>query len=136
RHIACGFEHSCAATTDGRVLCWGGNTSGESSGTPGSWIDTPATIPGFGPGKVLNANAVMVAAGDAHSCALADDGSVYCWGSPSHGALGRPGSSSAPAPVVLRGSLEPLSGATYLSAYGSTTCARVVSGGVYCWGVG
>jgi alpha-tubulin suppressor-like RCC1 family protein len=134
RHIACGSDHSCAATNDGSVLCWGGNTSGESSGTPGSWIDTPVTIPGFGPGKLLNA--LMVAAGGAHSCALAEDGTVHCWGSSIRGALGRPATSAAPAPVVSSGSLEPLSGATYLSAHGSTTCARVASGDVYCWGDG
>jgi alpha-tubulin suppressor-like RCC1 family protein len=134
RHVACGSDHSCAVTNDGTVLCWGGNWSGESSGTPGTWIDTPVSIPGFGPGKLQTA--LMMAAGTAHSCALAEDGTVHCWGSPMRGALGRPGTSPAPAPVVVSGSLEPLSQATYLSAHGNTTCARVASGDVYCWGNG
>ena len=134
RHIACGADHSCGVTNDGSVLCWGGNGSGESSGASGTWIDTPVAIPGFGPGKLLNA--LMVAAGEAHSCALAEDGSVHCWGRSTYGALGRPGSSAAPGPVVVSGSLDPLSGATYVSSHGSTTCARVTNGDVYCWGAG
>jgi hypothetical protein len=73
-----------------------------------------------------------VAAGYGHTCALADDGVVWCWGDPSHGELGRPippgAAPQRPAPIET-----PYADARALAARGSQTCA-LHPDGVSCWG--
>jgi len=72
-----------------------------------------------------------LAAGDYHTCAVLDGGSVSCWGSNAAGQLGRDGSVAFdPAPAVV-----PLaSQATAVAAGSWHTCALLASGQVVCWG--
>ncbi|MDF2697755.1 MAG: hypothetical protein K0S65_6138, partial [Labilithrix sp.] len=82
--------------------------------------------------------AVQLVAGESHFCARMSDGTVRCWGKNFSGELGAPDPESpeegvdAGAFVVAR--VTDLSGATQISAGGSTTCALVGDGGVSCWG--
>lgn len=68
--LALGYQHTCALTLTGEVVCWGRNDLGQ-RGQPG-----PA-----GPFTAL-------AAGGHHTCALALTGALWCWGSNTHGQLG------------------------------------------------
>jgi alpha-tubulin suppressor-like RCC1 family protein len=79
----------------------------------------------------LPVQAVVLAAGGAHTCALTAGGDAWCWGSDSNGQLGRGsigGSSSTPAPVS--GGLKFIA----LSAGGAHTCGVTLDGSIYCWG--
>ena len=58
--IAAGEYHSCGIRTDGRVLCWGWNGSGQTDSPPGEFV--------------------AVSAGFDHSCGIRADGSGVCWG--------------------------------------------------------
>ncbi|AKU93452.1 hypothetical protein AKJ09_00116 [Labilithrix luteola] len=69
----------------------------------------------------------QVVAGENHLCARLDDGTVRCWGSREHGALGG-GDSGKPTAV------QRLEGVQSLAAGGSTTCALVAAGTIRCWG--
>ncbi len=72
-----------------------------------------------------------MAAGGAHTCALRNDGTVYCWGDNWEGQLGDGTTAlSRPTPVAVAG----LTGATALAAGGSHTCALQSDGTVACWG--
>lgn len=66
-----------------------------------------------------------------HTCGLAQDGLVYCWGSNSHGQLGDGTTvdhlTIAP---VLQGELAFVE----LAAGADHTCARTREGATYCWG--
>jgi alpha-tubulin suppressor-like RCC1 family protein len=99
KSIGGAVNHSCAILVDDTVWCWGGNASrrpGNSNNTVrgqvGALADggvdlftaTPRRIHGLPPGAVR-----AVAGGYEHSCALMASGAVYCWGSNSHGQLGR-----------------------------------------------
>ena len=82
--LALGDSHTCALTSDGRVTCFGNNDSGQ-IGSDISDIDLmipalmcPVAIP----------TATHIAAGEQHTCALLDDGTVRCWGSNENGRLG------------------------------------------------
>src|SRR5688572_7054663 len=84
KRIAPGHTHACALIDDGTVRCWGANDDGRlGDGTK----DRRATP---GPGLVGVADVVQLATGTDHSCAVTENGSVWCWGSNDHGQLGVP----------------------------------------------
>jgi len=65
--IAGGWSHSLGVKSDGTVVAWGRNDSGQ--------CNVPAP----------NADFVTVAAGASHSLGLKSDGTIVAWGSNSHG---------------------------------------------------
>jgi alpha-tubulin suppressor-like RCC1 family protein len=72
--LALGAQHTCLRTKQGDVYCWGGNGDGQL----GLGIDTPQ-VPL--PSKVeLGERATYLAAGTYHTCAILEDGHVWCWG--------------------------------------------------------
>lgn len=78
---------------------------------------------------------MTVAAGQRHTCALAADRTVWCWGANDAGQLGdggprwgAPAQRAAPAPVPAGGRFEDL------TAGEAHTCALAVGGEVVCWG--
>ncbi|MCY1018413.1 RCC1 domain-containing protein [Pyxidicoccus sp. MSG2] len=75
-------------------------------------------------------------AGDAHTCALLNDGSVRCWGAGGLGRLGYGntdtiGDNELPS---SRGAVPLPEKVSQLATGGSHTCALLVSGLVRCWG--
>lgn len=75
----------------------------------------------------------QTASGRAHSCALARDGTVGCWGRNEFGQLGAGDASTLPhtTPVPVRGLPEP---ARFIAAGLAHSCAVLASGKVSCWG--
>jgi len=77
-------------------------------------------------------NAIGVAVGSAHACALLPGGTVQCWGGNYSGQLGRGGTDESdqpdPAPVVG------ISGAQTLASGDAHTCVRFANGTAKCWG--
>lgn len=73
----------------------------------------------------------MLAAGYDHSCALTEDGGVYCWGSNQYGQLGEVGDERTWVPGRVPG--LPRMDAVWAGA--DQTCARAEEDGrVWCWG--
>ncbi|MBC8067084.1 MAG: hypothetical protein IAG13_02025, partial [Deltaproteobacteria bacterium] len=80
--LAGGGDFNCALQSSGRVLCWGGNASGQlGPGASGSARSTAAVVRGVD-------DAISIAMGDAFACAARKRGDAVCWGSNEHGALG------------------------------------------------
>jgi alpha-tubulin suppressor-like RCC1 family protein len=84
---------------------------------------------------VVNASVAFttVSASDANTCALAINGTVYCWGDKSNGQVGdnlSSGSTATPTPVMMP------SGVTFTAiSLGHThACALSSAGSAYCWG--
>lgn len=123
--IAAGFSHTCALTTDGAAWCWGEGTDGQlgDGGTSNASelmaVDTPAGI-----------TFSAIDAGNAHTCALATDGSVWCWG------LGVQGGTTDGANALVPTEVPNPSGASALtiSAGGFHSCALLDDGSAWCWG--
>jgi alpha-tubulin suppressor-like RCC1 family protein len=130
--------HLCAVLEDGSVACVGGGHAGQLGRDPA--LD-PGVMPlGGYPLVALGTGreAIQLALGDAHSCALFEDGDVKCWGSNAFGQLGQddtvargllPGQmGDALAPVVLG---QP---ARAITAGTDHSCALLEDGSVKCWG--
>jgi alpha-tubulin suppressor-like RCC1 family protein len=123
--ISTALSHSCAVHADHTVSCWGYNAYGQlGNGTVGPAGYTPSTVVGL-------TDAVAVATGYLHTCALRIGGAVSCWGSNGRGALGTGASTLATSavPVTVPGIT-----AIDISAGGSGACAVLVDGRVKCWG--
>ncbi|MFO0553464.1 MAG: hypothetical protein U0271_34090 [Polyangiaceae bacterium] len=124
-----------------------GRTSVASNAAPGA-SGSGASSSGASRSGVSAAGrrATAVVAGMSHSCALADDGRVFCWGSNEHGQLGAAAPDNCPlpdfhglppAPIPCREQPTPVDGladVVEIAAGGSTTCARLRDGTVRCWG--
>ncbi len=128
--IAAGQQHNLAVKSDGSVLAWGANFSGQvGDGTTSSSRTTPVSVLGLGSGSGV----ISVSAGNQHSMALKSDGSVLAWGNNGAGQLGD-GSfidRTAPGPVSGLGSG---SGVVVIDAASDSSLARKSDGSVVAWG--
>jgi hypothetical protein len=80
--IAAGGVHTCGIMSDQSLWCWGDNTYGQLG--IGSEVAASTPVAVGAPGQTW----ASVAAGLLNTCALATDGSLWCWGSNSDGQLG------------------------------------------------
>jgi alpha-tubulin suppressor-like RCC1 family protein len=144
RAVTAGGQHSCALRVDGTAWCWGDNTS-DQLGVP--WAldhsaDPVQVTETLEPGLVTPMqDVVSISAGDAHTCAVRGDGTVWCWGSNEWGQLGiatTTTQSDAPRLVVdVLGEGKPLSGVEQVSAGFAHTCVvqrKDQRREVLCWG--
>jgi alpha-tubulin suppressor-like RCC1 family protein len=117
------LDHGCVRLSHGLVQCWGTSQFGETGNGQTASSTPPADVLGF-PGS-----AFAVAVGPHHSCAIADGGSVWCWGHDDHGQLGDGMLADQATAVATLVTAD----ATALCAGDAFTCA-VRDGGVLCWG--
>lgn len=120
-----GALSACAVVRGGTVECWGNNNSGQLG--DGMAYTTPRATPEPVPGIT---DAVSVAVGQQHACALLADGTARCWGDNSGMRLGDGTTDASYTPVTVVG----LSGATDLQAGEQDTCALLGNRRVKCWG--
>lgn len=122
--LSAGYGHTCALMASGGVLCWGRNLEGQ-----------------LGDGRVLQSTTARysasvpsgvqaITAGHSHTCALAADGRVLCWGAKYDKNLCDMMFTARGVPTEV----ETLSGVTAVDAGNSHTCALTSAGGVVCWG--
>ena len=139
--ISAGGYHTCAILDDRSVRCWGFGGNGQLGYASPFAIGDRQTPASAGPVDLgTGRTAKAITAGQFHTCAILDDGSVRCWGSGLNGQLGY-GATSDVGDVQTPGSVAPVSlgpgrTATAISAGGSHTCAVLDDGSVRCWGSG
>ena len=84
--VSVGNHHVCAIDSNSVAYCWGFDYDGELGNNSTTNSSTPVAIYASGvlSGKTIKA----ISTGDYHSCALASDNQLYCWGDNSDGQLG------------------------------------------------
>lgn len=122
--MASGEGHNCVVISDGTLRCWGDNSSHQLG------ADEQGTFPVLAPVPVSRLrSAVQVAVGNAASCAVMRDGTVWCWGSNDYGRLSTAAVSSQWTPGRWPGR-----GYREVAITAGLTCARGSDGGVTCMG--
>ena len=126
-----GDGHSMALKSDGTVVGWGNNNSGEVGNGTASTTDvlTPVAVVGLGSGSGVTA----IAAGGSHSLALKSDGTVLAWGNNNSGQLGDTTLTDHPSPAPVSG-LGAGSGVIAIAAGTSFSMALTSNGTVWAWG--
>jgi alpha-tubulin suppressor-like RCC1 family protein len=121
RGLAVGAAHACVVDA-GRVKCWGSNDGGQlgprSDDRCGS-IDCTRT-----PVDLGFSGATKLALGADRSCALREDGTVWCWGN------------SGGTKVYLPRQVPGLAGIVDLALGRAHSCAKTADRALLCWGEG
>lgn len=130
--VSAGFAHACAVTTEGGLVCWGANESGQLG--IGTKVGSPVPVTVYASGSGV----AKVAAGYSHTCAVFQNGQVACWGDNTTGELGVDTSGQP----VLTPTLIPLAKSARWVAGGgggpsvfAHTCVVNVDDTVTCWGL-
>jgi len=127
--ISAGSVHTCAILDDGSVSCWGGNVYGQLGDGTTTDRNAPTQISSLGTDRT----AVAITAGDFHTCAILDDGSVSCWGYNIKGQLGDGTTTNRNTPTQTS-SLGADRTAVAITGGDYHTCAILDDGSVSCWG--
>jgi alpha-tubulin suppressor-like RCC1 family protein len=124
--VAGGGSTGYAVTASGIAWSWGNGDSGRlGDGTTFRSTCSPSPVPGL-------SEVVGIAAGSATGYALKSDGTVWSWGSGTHGELGNGTKIASLAPVRVTG----LSGVTAVASRGINGYALKSDGTVWSWGYG
>jgi alpha-tubulin suppressor-like RCC1 family protein len=120
--VSAADRYSCALLGDGTIECWGDNSESQLGDDVESHGQKVQGTSDFSPNPVqvsIITDAIQIAAGGDHACALLENGAVACWGM-----------------IVPRPELVPLSGSSKVVAIGSGaqhSCALYTDGRVACW---
>lgn len=132
RVLAAGGRHNCTAASGG-VYCWGANQEGQLGDGSTAASASPTVVVGL-------ADALALCAGsqsalhhrNGHTCAIATDDRVLCWGGNSFGQRGDGTTAPSSTPVQVHG----LEAANLLGCGNMHTCAGRPLGSLECWGAG
>ena len=129
------YSHTCATTTDGSAYCWGRNNSGQLGDNTTADTLTPVRVVESG-GGFLNQLENIRTSGDS-TCALKTNGTVWCWGRGSYGALGAGLSEASSVPVQVKNAglfSDSIADAQSMDSYDDTSCILRDDSTVWCWG--
>jgi alpha-tubulin suppressor-like RCC1 family protein len=125
--VALGGYHTCAVKQDGSLWCWGYNYYGQLGDGTSGWGTDKNT-----PFQIMSSGVSSVALGGYHTCAVKQDGSLWCWGYNYYGQLGDGTSgwgTDKNTPVQIMSS-----GVSSVALGGDHTCAVKTDGSLWCWG--
>ncbi|MDP1813347.1 MAG: hypothetical protein Q8K92_02755, partial [Leadbetterella sp.] len=133
--IEAGYAYTCALKSDSSVFCWGANSNGQLGDNTITTRLTPTQVLGVG-GVGTLADVSQIAVGNAHTCALKNDNSVFCWGLNSYGQLGDNSTTQRLVPVQVMGvgGVGVLDSVSQIEMGYGYSCASRADSSVVCWG--
>jgi alpha-tubulin suppressor-like RCC1 family protein len=121
--VSAGARHSLALLSNGTVVGWGSDESGQLGDGGSTFSGVPAAASGLSGVKAI-------AAGANHSLALLGDGTVMAWGENEEGQLGDGKTADSAVPVAVKG----LTGVKAIAAGANHSLALLSNGTVMAWG--
>lgn len=134
KSLTLNWSYACVVASDNQAYCWGANNNGQLGNN--STVDSTSPVAVVNTGALSGKTVKSIAAGtDSHTCAIASDDKVYCWGSYSLGQYGNGTAtlSSVPVATTTTGVLSGKTISTILAG-GSYTYAIDTDNRVYAWG--
>ena len=135
--IAAGERTACVIASDNQAYCWGRNDYGQLGNN--TYSSTIAPVPpvavdtsGVLSGKTIKA----ISTREDHTCVIASDNQVYCWGLNKYGNIGNNnwgGKVLVPTAVDISGVLRGLT-IKSMSVGAEHTCVIASDNQAYCWG--
>jgi alpha-tubulin suppressor-like RCC1 family protein len=123
--VQAGYTHVCVLTSDGKVYCWASSgTYGQQGQGLGTAVDAFSQVSSLPPGIM------DLSVGYYHSCAVVNDGRIFCWGYNNYGQLGNGSTLSVGDAVQVTG----ITNAVTVSAGPYQSCAVLADGAARCWG--
>ena len=125
--ISSGSYHTCALTTTRDVKCWGDNYHGQLGlgDNVDRLVPNLVTLP-------ADTDVISISSGSFHTCAVLNNGEVYCWGFNAYGQLGDSSTNNSNIPVKSRLLENQIS--TQVSSGVFHTCSLLDGGEIACWG--
>lgn len=133
--ITAAGSYTCALANDAAAYCWGLGDLGQlgNGATANSSVPVAVTTGGALVGKTLT----TIDAAVLHTCAVASDGSAFCWGNNYNGQLGNGSTTPSSVPVAVNmGGVLAGKALTVISGGQYHTCGLSRDGAAYCWGAG
>ena len=112
--IAAGVAHSLVLCSDGTLVTWGDNSTGQ-LGCNSTQVNSLSPVVVDVSGVLAGRTVSSISAGENHCLVLCSDGAVIAWGDGSYGQLGNGGTTSSRVPVRVSAS-EVLTGKTVVKA--------------------
>ena len=135
--LSAGSSHNCALKSDNTAVCWGKGENGRlGNGTYSNSFTPQAVVDSGGTGTLSNVK--QIAAGSVNSCALKNDGTVWCWGQGLYGQLGNNNTvgSYVPVQVMEENGSGLLTDINQVHIGIDHVCALTNDGEALCWGNG
>jgi len=121
-----GVYHSCAVFDDGELQCWGMNQYGQVGDNSTIYKIKPTKI------NIKNESSItQMALGYERTCAVFDDGTMYCWGLNSFGELGDETKIDKMVPTA---SIAVKDDVVQVSTGWHHTCVITQDNSLQCWG--
>jgi alpha-tubulin suppressor-like RCC1 family protein len=140
KQLTAGNRHTCALSEEGKVICWGNNSSGQLGyGDATDRGNTPETTPEkIGFVGIQPVRTIVSGTGANHTCAILVSGEAKCWGFNFRGQLGignknnigdQPNELEQLAPIQLG-----TSSVRQIAVGANHTCALLRDNTLRCWG--
>ncbi|HWV39471.1 MAG TPA: Ig-like domain-containing protein [Vulgatibacter sp.] len=126
--VTAGEGHTCGLSPIGQAWCWGSNEDSQLGQYPRGPNDTSYHALPVETEELFSS----ISAGAGHTCAVALDGTGWCWGRNERGQLGNNSTEPSPWPVRVGAGLR----FRTIEAGNQTTCGIAVDGRLWCWGRG
>lgn len=137
--VSAGGYHTCAIQADSALWCWGKNYEGQigiGSSSNNQWRPVRVNAAVWGSGHAQTAVVAVSAARRHHTCALLEDGTLWCWGKGLYGRLGTGSEANQVWPVQIMPHGDGTTDTTVvgLRAGPHHSCAILAGGTLQCWG--
>ena len=124
--VRAGGNHVCARTLSNQLYCWGYGDHGQIGNGVAASVDAPTLVP-------LPSGVTSWAdfeTGAKHNCAIANTGSLYCWGQNNYGQIGDGTATQRNSPTLVVGGKR----WKEVSVGDLLTCATDTNSRMWCWG--